>query len=110
MTDKEKKAVKLFINFIEKFIIMNNIGTPLLKEALDKEGKSLIELGYDVLIEEPSSFKRNESVNLRLIKVTGKKEREILDYPVNLNYTFRTLFLEQIRINQLIRAVDEKRS
>lgn len=78
MREKEREATKIFIDYIQEYIIMYKTGVPRQKEEMNDLGNRLKKLGYRVYMEEPSSFLSDFLAKFRLVKVSFKKEKQVL--------------------------------
>lgn len=102
MRKKEREATKIFIDYIQEYIIMYKTGAPLQKAEMKDWGKRLEKLGYKVYMEEPSSFLSDFLAKFRLVKVSFKKEKQVLVHFVDMDVRLRQCPMYSVCKNQIV--------
>lgn len=102
MRKKEREATKIFIDYIQEYIIMYKTGAPLQKAEMKDWGKRLENLGYKVYMEEPSSFLSDFLAKFRLVKVSSKKEKLVLVHFVDMDVRLRQCPMDSVSKNQIV--------
>lgn len=86
MREKEREAIKIFIGYMQKYILLYKIGEIPTKEEMNDSSNHLKKLGYRVYMEEPFALHKDFPVIFKLVRVSGKKENEVLDYSVDIDF------------------------
>ena len=102
MREKEREATKIFIDYIQEYIIMYKTGVPRQKEEMNDLGIRLKKLGYRVYIEEPSSLRRDFLAKFKLVKMSFKKEKEVLEHIVNTDLRLWRSPVDSVCKNQIV--------